>query len=146
MKKVEWPSSKSWFAQHESATSITYIHERDGLVVLRQQLVSSCLSKASTLANQGIGHAATGSRNVRLHVHTSHSFRSKVRPQKTTFPCNLRNTFRELWMSKLPRSGLSWALRPMLKNKIWAYNSPYLAALPLRTTREEGRRQSAAPK
>ena len=53
-------------------------------------------TEEGSCAIKAIGHAATGSRNVRLHVHTGHSFRPKVRPQKTAFPCNLRNTFREL--------------------------------------------------
>ena len=107
------PPSKNWSARQDSPTSITYMHERDALVVLRQQLVFLYASKASTVDNQGIGHTATGSHDVRLTTCKNHSFMTKIIQHARVFRCNMTNMIR----SHRPHSKLVHG-KPMLWKKV----------------------------
>ena len=70
---------------------MTYMHERDELVVLRQQLVFSCGSKASTVGNQGVDRSATGSNDVRLTTDKNKSFKARITSTQTTFMLRLHD-------------------------------------------------------
>ena len=107
------PSSKNWSARQDSPTSITYMHERDELVVLRQQLVSSCVSEASIVDTQDISRTATGSHDVRLTRHNNHSCMIKIIQHAPVFRCDTTNVIRSHRPHSKPVHG-----KPMLWKKV----------------------------
>ena len=105
------PPSKNWSARQDSPTSITYMHKRDKLIILRQQLVFSYASRI--VDTQGTGRTAIGSHDVRLTRNKIHSFMTKVIQHARVFRCNMTNMIR----SHRPHSKLVHG-KPMLWKKV----------------------------
>ena len=105
------PPSKNWPARQDSPTSITYMHKRDKLVVLRQQLVFSYASRI--VDTQGTGRTAIGSHDVRLTRNKNHSFMTKIIQHARVFRCNMTNMIRSHRPHSKPVHG-----KPMLWKKV----------------------------
>ena len=102
----------NWSARQASPTSITYMHEKNKLVVLRQRLVFSCASKARIVDTQGIGRNAIGSHDVHLTGNNNHGFMTKIIQHAPVFRCNMTNMIRSHRPHSKPVHG-----KPMLWKK-----------------------------